>query len=114
MSIKIGLVYPQTEYPADPMAVRDYAQAAEGLGFTHVLAYDHVLGANPERPGGWTGPYTYKTPFHEPFVLFNYMAGLTETLGFITGILILPQRQTALVAKQAASLDVLSNGRFRL
>jgi len=112
--MKIGLVYPQTEYPADPVAVRDYAQAAEGLGFTHVLAYDHVLGANPERPGGWTGPYTYKTPFHEPFVLFSYMAGLTETLGFITGIIILPQRQTALVAKQAASLDVLSNGRFRL
>lgn len=112
--MKIGLVYPQTEYPADPVAVRDYAQTAEGLGFTHILAYDHVLGANPDRPGGWTGPYTHKTPFHEPFVLFSYMAGLTQTLGFITGILILPQRQTALVAKQAASLDVLSNGRFRL
>jgi len=114
MSIKLGLVYPQTEYPPDPIAVRDYAQTAEGLGFTHILAYDHVLGANPERPGGWKGPYTHLSPFHEPFVLFSFMAGLTTKIGFVTGIIILPQRQTALVAKQAASLDVLSNGRLRL
>ncbi len=112
--MRIGLVYPQTEYPADPVTVRDYAQTAEGLGFTHILAYDHVLGANPERPGGWKGPYSHKNPFHEPFVMFSYMAGLTNSIGFFTGILILPQRQTALVAKQAASLDVLSHGRFRL
>jgi probable F420-dependent oxidoreductase len=112
--MNIGLVYPQTEFPTDPGAVRDYAQTAEGLGFSHILAYDHVLGANPERPGGWTGPYTYRNPFHEPFVLFSYMAGLTTRVGFMTGILILPQRQTALVAKQAASLDALSGGRLRL
>jgi len=87
---------------------------AEGLGFSHVLAFDHVLGANPDRPGGWKGPYTYQTPFHEPFVLFSYMAGVTNTLGFATGIIILPQRQTALVAKQAATLDVLSSGRLRV
>lgn len=112
--MRIGVVFPQTEIGSDPAAIRDYAQTAEGLGFTHVLAYDHVLGANPDRPGGFTGPYTYQTPFHEVFVLFSYLAGLTQQLEFVTGVLILPQRQTALVAKQAASLDVLSGGRLRL
>ncbi|MBK7218376.1 MAG: LLM class F420-dependent oxidoreductase [Candidatus Promineofilum sp.] len=112
--MQTGLVYPQTEYPTDPAAVRDYAQTAEALGFTHVLAYDHVLGANPDRPGGWTGPYTHRDPFMEPFVLFTYMAAVTTRLGFIPGILILPQRETALVAKQAATLDVLCGGRLRL
>ncbi|MEZ4594402.1 MAG: LLM class F420-dependent oxidoreductase [Chloroflexota bacterium] len=112
--MKIGLVFPQTEFGNDPVALRDYAQTAESLNFSHILAYDHVVGANPNRPGGWNGPYTYQTPFHEVFVLFSYMAALTTKLEFITGILILPQRETALVAKQAASLDVLSNGRFRL
>jgi len=112
--MQIGLVYPQTEYPADPAAVRDYAQTAEALGYRHILAYDHVLGANPDRPGGWTGPYTYQTPFMEPFVLFSHMAAVTTRLGFATGILILPQRETALVAKQAATLDVLCGGRLRL
>ena len=112
--MKIGLVFPQTEFGNDTVALRDYTQTAESLGFTHVLAYDHVLGANPDRPGGWNGPYTYQTAFHEVFVLFSFMAALTTKLEFITGILILPQRETSLVAKQAASLDVLSNGRFRL
>lgn len=112
--MKIGLVFPQTEFPADPIAVRDYVQTAEALGFTHVLVYDHVLGANPERPGGWNGPYTHLDPFFDPFVLFSYMAAMTTSLEFVTGILILPQRDTAVVAKQAACLDVLSNGRFRL
>lgn len=109
-----GAVFPQTEFGNDPAAVRDYAQTVEGLGFSHVVAYDHVLGANPDRPGGWQGPYTYQNPFHEPFVLFSFMAGVTRTLGFVTGVIILPQRQTALVAKQAAALDVLSGGRLRL
>jgi probable F420-dependent oxidoreductase len=112
--MKIGVVFPQTEIGNDPVAIRDYAQTAEGLGFSHLLAYDHVLGANPERPGGWSGPYTHLTPFHEVLVLFGYLAGLTKHLELVTGILILPQRQTALVAKQAASLDVLSGGRLRL
>jgi probable F420-dependent oxidoreductase len=112
--MKIGLVFPQTEFGNDIAALRDYTQTAESLGYSHILAYDHVLGANPNRPGGWNGPYTYQTPFHEVFVLFSYMAALTTKLEFITGILILPQRETAVVAKQAASLDVLSNGRFRL
>jgi probable F420-dependent oxidoreductase len=112
--MQLGLVYPQTEYPPDPSAIRDYAQTAEALSFTHVLAYDHVLGANPDRPGGWRGPYTYHDPFIEPFLLFTYMAAATTRLGFIPGVLILPQRETALVAKQAATLDVLCGGRLRL
>ncbi len=112
--MNIGVVYPQTELGSDPAAIRDYAQTAEGLGFTHILAYDHVLGANPDRPGGWNGPYTFETVFQEPFLLFSYLAGLTRKLRFVTGILILPQRQTALVAKQAATLDVLSGGRLRM
>jgi probable F420-dependent oxidoreductase len=112
--MQIGVVFPQTEIGNDPAAIRDYAQTAEGLGFNHVLAYDHVLGANPQRPGGWSGPYTYLTPFHEVFVLFGYLAAVTQRLGLAAGVIILPQRQTALVAKQAASLDVLSGGRLRL
>ncbi len=112
--MKIGVVFPQTEFPPDPLAIRDYSQAVEGFGYNHIHAYDHVLGANPDRPGGWTGPYTFRHQFFEPFVLFSYMAGLTQKIEFATGILILPQRQTALVAKQAATLDVLCNGRFRL
>ena len=112
--MQIGLVYPKTEYPTDPAAVRDYAQAAEALGYSHVLAYDHILGANPDRPGGWNGPYTFRDPFMEPFLLFTWMAAVAPRLGFITGILILPQRETTLVAKQAAVLDVLCSGRLRL
>jgi probable F420-dependent oxidoreductase len=112
--MRIGVVFPQTEIGNDPAMIRDYAQTAEELGYNHVLVYDHVLGANPERPGGWSGPYTYLTPFHEVFVLLAYLAGVTQHLELVTGILILPQRQTALVAKQAASLDVLSGGRLRL
>jgi len=113
--MQIGVVFPQTEFGNDPVAIRDYAQTAESLGFTHILAFDHVLGANPDRPGGWAGrPYTYQTPFHEVFVLLSYFAGITQRIGLVTGIIILPQRQTALVAKQTASLDVLSGGRIRL
>jgi probable F420-dependent oxidoreductase len=113
--MKIGVVYPQNEIKnPGPAFIRDFAQTAESLGYTHVLAYDHVLGANPDRPGGWRGPYTYVDPFIEPFLLYTYMAAVTQQLAFITGIIILPQRETALVAKQAATLDVLCNGRFRL
>ena len=111
---RIGVVYPQTEFGTDPIAIRDYAQTAEGLGYTHIIAYDHVLGANPNRPGGYRGPYTYQDPFFEPFTFFSYIAGFTERVGLTTSIIILPQRQTALVAKQAATLDVLSHGRLRL
>ena len=112
--MQIGLVYPQTEFGSDPSAIRDYAQLAEELGFSHILAYDHVLGANPDRPGGWQGPYTFRHTFIEPVALFSYMAAFTERIQFTTGIVILPQRQTALFAKQAATLDVLSKGRLRV
>lgn len=112
--MKFGAVYPQTEFGNDPAAIKDFAQTLEGLGFNHVVAYDHVLGANPQRPGGWQGPYTYQSAFQEPLTLFSFMAGVTSRLGFTTGIIILPQRQTALFAKQAATLDVLSAGRLRV
>lgn len=111
---KIGVVFPQTEFGSDPAAVRDYAQFVEGMGFSHIVAYDHILGANPDRPGGWTGFYNYQHAFLEPFVLFAFMAGVTQKVEFATSIIILPQRQTAVVAKQAATLDLLSGGRLRL
>ena len=110
----IGAVFPQTEFPPDPGAVREYAQTAEALGYSHIIAYDHVLGANPDRPGGWSGPYTHRSSFLEPFALFSFLAGVTHRIGFAPGVIILPQRQTALVAKQAATLDVLCSGRLRL
>jgi probable F420-dependent oxidoreductase len=94
--------------------IRDYAQAAEDLGYSHLLVYDHVLGASSEHRPDWRGPYDHRTQFHEPFVLFGYLAGVTQRIQLVTGIIILPQRQTALVAKQAAEVDVLSGGRLRL
>lgn len=112
--VKIGVVFPQTEFGSDPGAVREYAETVEGLGYNHIAAYDHVLGANPQRPGGWRGPYTYESSFIEPFLLFTYMAAFTRKVVLATNVLILPQRQTALVAKQAATLDVLSGGRMLL
>ncbi len=112
--MKLGVTFPQTEIGADPAVLREYVQTVEGLGYDYLTVYDHVLGANPDRPGGWSGPYTYLTQFHEPMVLFGWMAALTQHLEFVTGIIILPQRQTALVAKQAAEISVLSGGRFRL
>jgi probable F420-dependent oxidoreductase len=112
--MRYGVVFPQTEIGNDPHAIQDYAQAAEGLGYDYLLAYDHVLGAHPNRERKLTGPYTHEHPFHEPMVLFGFLAGITTRLRFTTGIVILPQRQTALVAKQTAELDVLSGGRLRL
>jgi probable F420-dependent oxidoreductase len=112
--MRFGVVFPQTEITADRDAVRHYAQAAEEFGYAHLLVYDHVLGADTRTRPDWRGPYTHETLFHEPFVLFGYLAALTQRLELVTGILILPQRQTALVAKQAAEVDVLSGGRLRL
>src|SRR5919106_1206773 len=108
--MRLGVVFPQTEIGADPVAVRDYVQAAEDLGYSHLIAYDHVLGADIRYHQEWTGGYTLKDMFHEPFVAFGYMAAITRTLELVTAILILGQRQTALVAKQAAEVDVLSGG----
>jgi probable F420-dependent oxidoreductase len=112
--MRFGVVFPQTEIGTDPAATRDLAQTAEDLGYHHILAYDHVIGANPATRPGWRPPYTYRDAFHEPFVLFGYLAGVTRKIELVTGIIILPQRQTVLAAKQAAALDVLSNGRLRL
>ncbi len=112
--MKIGVVFPHVEFGTDPAAVRDYAQTVEALGFSHVAADDHVIGPNPNRPGGWTGWVTNTTAFYEPLVLFGFMAAVTRRLAFSTWVLLLPQRQTVLVAKQAATLDILSGGRLRL
>jgi len=113
--MKIGLVYPQIELGGDPEAVRLIGCAAEELGYAHLLAYDHVLGAvHADREPPLAGPYTEADPFHEPLTMFGYLAGITERIGLATGVLILPQRQTALVAKQAADVDLYSGGRLRL
>ncbi|TMC50603.1 MAG: LLM class F420-dependent oxidoreductase [Chloroflexi bacterium] len=112
--MELGVVFPQTEIGNDRAVIRDYATGVEGAGYDFLVAFDHVLGANPDRPGGWAGPYTHRTPFHEVFVLFGFIAALTSRLELATEVLILPQRQTALVAKQAAEVDVLSGGRLRL
>jgi probable F420-dependent oxidoreductase len=111
--MNIGVVFPQTELGGDVGAVRAYGQAAEALGYTHLVAYDHVVGADPKVHAGWAGPYDVSTTFHEPFVMFGYLAAITS-LELVTGIIILPQRQTALVAKQAAEVDLLTRGHFRL
>src|SRR5690242_21933585 len=112
--MRLGAIFPQTEIGSDPAAVRDYARTVEEMGYQHILAYDHVLGANTASRPGWSGPYTSETPFHEIFVLFGYLAAITRRVELVTGVVILPQRQTALVAKQAAAVDVLSGGRLRL
>jgi probable F420-dependent oxidoreductase len=108
-------VFPTTEIGDDPAAIRDWAQAAEALGYDHVIAYDHVLGAqHANRTPPLMGPYTENDAFHEPFVLYAYLAAITKKLELCTGVIILPQRQTVLVAKQAAELQLLSEGRLRL
>lgn len=113
--LKLGVKFPQDEAGIDPIAIRDYAQAAEDLGFDYLTATDHVIGADPSgRIAPWIGPYTHESAIHEPFVLFGFMAGVTHRITFATNVLILPQRQTVLVAKQAAALDVLSGGRLWL
>jgi probable F420-dependent oxidoreductase len=113
--MRIGAVYPQNELHGDPHAVRRFATAVEALGFDHLVAHDHVLGAvHADRTPPLTGPYTEQDPFHDPLVMFAHLAAITERLEFLTGVLVLPQRQTALVARQAADVDLLSGGRLRL
>lgn len=113
--MKLGAVFPQTEIGTDPIVIRDYAQAVEALGYDYLLTFEHILGADPaDYRDGRRFAYTYRDMFHEPFVLFGYLAALTRRLELVTGILILPQRNTALVAKQAAEVDILSGGRLRL
>jgi alkanesulfonate monooxygenase SsuD/methylene tetrahydromethanopterin reductase-like flavin-dependent oxidoreductase (luciferase family) len=110
--MRIGVVFPTLEV-ADPGAVRDFAQAAEDLGYAHVSAWEHVVGADLTDRPDWVGPPTLQ-PIHEPLVLFGYVAAVTHRLELVTEVLALPQRQTVLVAKQAAEVDVLSGGRLRL
>lgn len=112
--MEFGAVFPHNEIGTDPGALRAYAQGLEALGATHLLIYDHVLGADRNRPGGFKGPYDKDVAFHEPFTTFAFLAAVTERIEFATTVLILPQRQTALVAKQAAELAILSENRFRL
>lgn len=117
--MKVGAIFPQTDMGKDAGAVRDFAQAVEGMGFDYTIAYDHVVGVDVEArpdylPGGRRPVYTSQSVFHEPMVLFAYLAAVTRKLGLATGIIILPQRQTVLVAKQAAEIDLLSGGRLRL
>jgi probable F420-dependent oxidoreductase len=112
--MKLGVVFPQIEIGDNPDTIAVFATTAESLGYDHIIAYDHVLGASTANRPDWQGPYTDKSMFHEPFVLFSYLAGLTESIELVTAVIILPQRQTVLVAKQAACLDVLSKGRLRL
>ena len=110
----LGAVLPMSEIDADPIAIRDYAQAADALGYDHLVLFDHVIGEDPtNRPDG-RGGIDFTDKFHEPFVLFGFLAAVTERIKLTTGILILPQRQTVLAAKQAAEADVLSGGRLRL
>lgn len=112
--MQIGITLPLVDIGGEPSVVRDFAQAAEALGYDHLAAPDHVLGANAASRPDWGNRNTSKDLFHDPFVLFGFLSGVTQRIGFSTQVLILAQRQTALVAKQAASLDVLSGGRFRL
>lgn len=112
--MKIGAVIPHHEIGDDPGAIRDYAQGAEQLGIDHLMIYDHVMGADRDRPGGFEGPYDKDVAFHEPFVLFGFLAACTRRVDLVTAVLILPQRQTVLVAKQAAEVAILSGNRLKL
>jgi len=111
--MQIGVIYPQTELPTDVRTVRAYVSKVEELGYRHFEIYDHVLGADPAAHTGWKGPYDVETTFHEPLVFYGFLAAITQ-LELVTGIIVAPQRQTALLAKQAAEVDILSEGRFRL
>ena len=106
--MELGAVFPTCEIGDDPTQIRDWAQAAEGLGYDYIVIYDHVVGAeHADREPALTGPYTQDDAFHEPFVLFGYLAAVTTSIEFETAVIIMPQRQTVLAAKQAAEVDVL-------
>jgi probable F420-dependent oxidoreductase len=111
--VRVGVVFPQLESGTDVGAIREFLQAIESLGYVHLVAYDHVLGADTTTRPEWRGPYDQRSAFHEPFVFFGFAAAITH-LELAPAVIVLPQRQTALVAKQAAELDVLTRGRTRL
>jgi len=110
--MRAGAVFPQLEIGTDPGVIAEYVRTVEELGYDHVVIFDHVLGADANRPGGWTGTYDHRSMFHEPLVLFGYLAAITSRLKVATAVIVLPQRQTALFAKQAAEVDVLTGGRL--
>src|SRR5579859_3889689 len=112
--MKLGAIFPQTEIGNDPEDIRTYGQRVEEMGLARIVAYDHVLGAGRTTRPDWSGAYDSDTPFHEPFTLFSFLAAVTQSVELMTGVIILPQRQTALVAKQAAGVDTLSKGRMTL
>src|SRR3981081_2823956 len=112
--MQLGAVFPQTEIVPAPGGVRAYAQAVQQLGFKHLMVYDHVVGADPASYPGWSGAYNIQSQFHQPFVLFGYLAAVAPELELVTGVIILPQRQTVLVAKHAAEVDVLTGGKLAL
>ena len=112
--MQVGVIFPQTEIGPDPSGVRAYAQAVQEMGYRHLEVYDHVLGADPAVHVGWEGPYNVNSQFHEPMVVFGYLAGVAPGLELVTSVIILAQRQAALVAKQAAEVDVLTRGKLRL
>ena len=112
--MRVGAVFPQLEIGADPDVIATYVRTVEELGYDHLVIFDHVLGADSRRPGGWSGVYDHRSTFHEPFVLYGYLAAVAPGLELVTGVVIAPQRQTALLAKQAAEIDILTGGRFRL
>jgi len=112
--MQLAVQYPADALGSDPDVLRGFAQAAEQAGYARIVFAEHVLGADPDRPGGWSGPYTHENHWPEPFTTFGFLAAVTESIELMTGVLILPQRQTVLVAKQAAQVDVLSKGRVAL
>jgi probable F420-dependent oxidoreductase len=113
--IDVGVVFPTYEIGRDPALIRDFAQTADDLGYSHMVFYDHVLGADPaNRPGGWSGPHDKDNAFHEPLTTIAYLAGITRRIGFFTAVLVLPQRQAQLVAKQVAQIEIMAPGRLRL
>ena len=111
---RVGVTYPQTEISPDPEEARHFAQSVEAMGFTHLVGYDHIVGADTRTRPDWTGPYDLDSTFHEPLVLFGYLASLTKRIQLMTGVIILPQRQLVVFAKQAATLDILCGGRLEV
>jgi probable F420-dependent oxidoreductase len=112
--MKVGIVYPQIELEGSPEALREFGLAVELMGFDHLLTYEHILGTTLDREPKMQGVATYLDPFHDPFTMFSYLAAITTRIEFVTSVIVLPQRPTALVAKQATDIDLLSRQRFRL
>lgn len=112
--MQLGVIFPQNEIGTDPGATRAFVQAVEDLGYDYLTTFEHVIGVDPAKHQGWRGAYNHETLWHEPFVLFGYIAAITKRIRLVTGILVLPQRDTVVVAKQAAEVDLLTGGRMCL